>query len=121
MSSGDARMTKKHLLLVDADSTSLRMLEVSLRKGGFVVTTAVSAADALKKIREVGCDLVISDTQLPGDEDGFQLVLTLKRSPETKDIPIIFLSSENTVEQKIAGLELGVEDYLTKPIYIREV
>ncbi len=132
-------MAKKSLLLVDADSKSLRMLEVSLRKGGFSVTTAIHVADAREKLKHATPDLIITDTrfsvprpggplapsqpgtQPPGDESGFEFVASLKASPETATIPIIFLSSENRLEQKVAGLELGVEDYLTKPIYIKEV
>jgi CheY-like chemotaxis protein len=114
-------MAKKSLLLVDADSKSLRMLEVSLRKAGFSVTTAVHAPDARDKLAHSAPDLIIIDTKLPGEESGFDFVGKLKRAPETATIPIIFLSSENKLEQKVAGLELGVEDYLTKPIYIKEV
>jgi CheY-like chemotaxis protein len=114
-------MAKKSLLLVDADSKSLRMLEVSLRKSGFSVTTAVHAADARDKLKHAAPDLIITDTKLPGDESGFDFVGKLKSKIETASIPIIFLSSENRLEQKVAGLELGVEDYLTKPIYIKEV
>lgn len=114
-------MAKKNLLLVDADSKSLRMLEVSLRKSGFSVTTAISASDARDKVKLSQPDLIITDTKLPGDENGFELVANLKSTAETSSIPIIFLSSENKLEQKVTGLELGVEDYLTKPIYIREV
>lgn len=114
-------MAKKNLLLVDADSKSLRMLEVSLRKSGFSVTTAISASDARDKVKLAQPDLIITDTKLPGDENGFELVANLKSAPETQGVPIIFLSSENKLEQKVTGLELGVEDYLTKPIYIREV
>ena len=114
-------VAKKNLLLVDADSKSLRMLEVSLRKSGFSVTTAVSAGDARDKVKHSQPDLIITDTKLPGDENGFELVANLKANADTSGIPIIFLSSENKLEQKVTGLELGVEDYLTKPIYIREV
>lgn len=114
-------VAKKNLLLVDADSKSLRMLEVSLRKSGFSVTTAVSASDARDKVKLSQPDLIITDTKLPGDENGFELVANLKANADTGGIPIIFLSSENKLEQKVTGLELGVEDYLTKPIYIREV
>lgn len=114
-------VAKKNLLLVDADSKSLRMLEVSLRKSGFSVTTAVSGGDARDKVKHSQPDLIITDTKLPGDENGFELVANLKANADTSGIPIIFLSSENKLEQKVTGLELGVEDYLTKPIYIREV
>ena len=121
MSGKELFVAKKSLLLVDADSKSLRMLEVSLRKSGFSVTTAIHAADAREKLKHATPDLVITDTKLPGDENGFDFVRNLKGKAETATLPVIFLSSENRLEQKVAGLELGVEDYLTKPIYIKEV
>ena len=114
-------VAKKSLLLVDADSKSLRMLEVSLRKCGFSVTTAIHVADAHDKLKHAAPDLIITDTRFPGGEDGFEFVARLKSKPETAAVPVIFLSSENKLAQKVAGLELGVEDYLTKPIYIKEV
>src|SRR5512147_108059 len=65
-------------------------------------------------------DLILSDTRLPG-LNGFALVEEIRRHNEWSEIPIIFLSSDASVESKVQGLELGVEDYLTKPIYIREI
>ena len=62
----------------------------------------------------------MSDTRLPG-MDGFALVEDLRKHPEWADIPVIFLSSDLSVESKVHGLERGVEDYLTKPIYIKEI
>lgn len=64
--------------------------------------------------------MILSDTRLPG-KDGFGLVATLKSRPKWADIPVLFLSSDLSVESKVRGLELGVEDYLTKPVYIREI
>jgi len=113
-------MAKKNLLLVDSDAKALRMLEVSLRKSGFSVTTAISSADAVEKIRVAAPDLILTETRLP-DESGLAFVGRLKERPETARIPIVFLSSENIIDQKVKGLELGVEDYLTKPIYLKEV
>lgn len=65
-------------------------------------------------------DLMLTDTRLPG-MDGFALVEELRKNPEWTEIPIIFLSSDVSVESKVQGLERGVEDYLTKPIYIKEI
>jgi CheY-like chemotaxis protein len=114
-------VAKKNLLLVDADSKSLRMLEVSLRKGGFSVTTAIDAMDAWAKLRHALPDLIITDTKLPGDITGFEFVADLKRVADTAAIPIVFLASDASLSEKVTGLELGVDDYLTKPIYIKEV
>lgn len=114
-------MAKKNLLLVDADPKTLRMLEVSLRKAGFSVTTALGAEDAREKVQLSHPDVILTETKLPGAESGLEFVRRLKEEPHSRDIPVIFLSSEVSLEQKVKGLELGVEDYLTKPIYLKEV
>ena len=113
-------MAKQQLLLVDADPRSIRVLEVSLRKAGYSVTTASDGVDALAKIEFSTPDLVLTDTRLPR-LNGYELVRRLKVNPEYRSIPVVFLTSEKSIEDKIRGLELGVEDYLTKPIFVREL
>jgi CheY-like chemotaxis protein len=113
-------VAKQSLLLVDGDTKSLRVLEVSLKKAGFNVTTAVNGQDALAKVETAAPDLIISDTKMP-EMDGFELVERLKQNVDWSTIPFIFLTAQSDVEDKIRGLELGVEDYLTKPIYIKEI
>ena len=113
-------MPKKNLLLVDADPRSLRVLEISLRKAGYNVATGADAKAALEMLDISRPDLILSDTRLPG-MDGFAMVEEIRRNAEWADIPIIFLSSDLSVESKVHGLERGVEDYLTKPIYIKEI
>lgn len=113
-------MAKKQLLLVDADPRSVRVLEVSLKKSGYSVTTASDGADALAKIDLSAPDLILSDTRLPR-LDGYELVRRMKDRPEHAHIPVVFLTSQKSIEDKIRGLELGVEDYLTKPIFVREL
>ena len=113
-------MAKQKLLLVDADPRSVRVLEVSLKKAGYSVTTAVDGKDALAKVELSTPDLVLSDTRLP-KLDGYAFVRKLKEKPEWASIPVVFLTSQKSVEDKIRGLELGVEDYLTKPIFVREL
>ena len=113
-------MAKKSLLLVDADPRSLRVLEVSLRKAGYSVATCGDAGEALEMVELSTPDLILSDTRLPG-VNGFQLVEELRRQVGHDKVPFMFLSSDASVESKVRGLELGVEDYLTKPIYIKEI
>ncbi len=125
-------MAKQTVLLVDADLKSARVLEVSLRKAGYSVTLVKSAVEALEAIDIASPELVLSDTRLappptPPREgsdtpvDGYQLCRRLKDDPVWYQIPFIFLTSSSSIEDKIRGLELGVEDYLTKPIYIKEI
>src|SRR5580700_10241039 len=113
-------VAKQKLLLVDADPRSVRVLEVSLKKAGYSVTTATDGLDALAKVEVSSPDLVLSDTRLP-KLDGYTLVRRLKERPEWATIPVVFLTSQKSIEDKIRGLELGVEDYLTKPIFVREL
>ncbi len=96
------------------------MLEVSLRKAGFSVTTALEGNDAFQKLEVSPPDLLITETRLTG-LDGYALVRKLKDRPEWSHIPVLFLASQRSIEDKIRGLELGVEDYLTKPIFVREL
>ncbi|CAN5230137.1 hypothetical protein BH11MYX1_BH11MYX1_10760 [soil metagenome] len=114
-------VSKQSLLLVDGDTRSLRVLEVSLRKAGFTVTPAASVTDALDKLELDTPDLIISETKFPAEPDGFELRRRVRASPDWAEIPFVFLTAETAIEHKIRGLELGVDDYLTKPIYIKEI
>jgi CheY-like chemotaxis protein len=87
---------------------------------GYTVTLATDGLDALAKIELSTPDLILSDTRLP-KLDGYALVRRIKERPEWASIPVVFLTSQKSIEDKIRGLELGVEDYLTKPIFVREL
>lgn len=109
-----------NLLLVDADPRSLQMLEVSLRKAGYRVATCTSGAQAQESIAGAAPDMVLTDVCLP-DMDGFTLLQWLKGDAGQPDTPVLFISSDGSLETKVRGLELGAKDFLTKPIYIKEV
>ena len=113
-------MAKQNLLVVDADPRSLRVLEVSLRNAGYNVAGCPSVGKAFEILHANKPDLILSDTTF-SDMDGFQFVEQLRQNQDWANIPFMFLSSDGSIESKIRGLELGVQDYLTKPIYIREV
>jgi CheY-like chemotaxis protein len=113
-------VAKQHLLIVDSDPKSLRVLEVSLKKAGFSVTRASNGLDAIEKIQISAPDMIITETAMP-EMNGFELIQQLRSSKEWKDIPVMFLTAQKSIEDKIRGLEQGVEDYLTKPIFIREI
>ncbi len=116
----EALMSKRQLLLVDSDAKSLSVMEVSLKNAGFSVTTAVSGQDALEKIGLSTPDLILSDAKMP-EMDGFELCSRLKSDERLSRIPFVFLTNQKAVADKVRGLELGADDYLTKPIYIKEV
>ncbi len=113
-------MARQNLLLVDDDAKSLRVMEVSLRNAGYAVTTAVDGAEALSKIETLKPALILADTRMPGI-DGYELCRRVKSDAQLGDTLFIFLTEEKSVEAKVKGLELGADDYLSKPIYIKEV
>jgi DNA-binding response OmpR family regulator len=113
-------MAKQQILLVDADSSSARWLEVSLRGAGFTVAVAPSAESALEKLEHGVPDLILTDTRLPG-ADGFAFVRRLRARAELAEVPVVFLTEQGALDEKLRGLELGVDDYLAKPIMVREV
>jgi CheY-like chemotaxis protein/Flp pilus assembly protein TadD len=114
-------VAKPKILLVDADLKSRQMLEISLKKGGFTVTSCGEGEKALQLVDTLLPDLIVADIDLAGSMDGFLFCEVLKENPEHRRIPFIFLSKRKSVEDKIRGLELGVDDYLTKPIYLKEL
>ena len=93
---------------------------MSLRKAGYAVITAESGEDALDRVVDGRPSLVISDTRLPGI-DGYEFCKRLKDDARWKRLPFIFLTQQEALQEKIRGLELGVEEYLTKPIFIKEL
>src|SRR3954465_5671258 len=95
-------------------------MEVSLKNGEFQVTTAIHGKDALEKVEISPPDLVLADTKMP-EMDGFELCQAIKADERFQYIPYVFLTNQKSVEFKVKGLELGGEDYLTKPIYIKEI
>ncbi len=113
-------MAKPKIIVVDNDQNSLKILETSLNKAGFVVTTSTDGMDALEKVKTFFPDLIISDVILP-KMDGYEFCKRVKEDHNIASIPFIFLTRQKSVDDKIRGLELGVDDYLTKPIYIKEV
>lgn len=107
-------MLKKRIMVVDDDKDIRRLVENILAKEGFVTVGAENANDALKKIQNSKPDLIILDLQLP-DKDGFEVCKQLRGDPATRYIPVVFLTVQNVDSYKIAGLEIGADDYITKP------
>lgn len=113
-------MARQNLLIVDADARTRRVLEVSLRKAGYSITAAESMQQALQFLDLADPELIVSDTRLP-DGSGFEFCRLVKNHARWGQIPFIFLTSATELEDKVHGLELGVDDYLTRPIYVKEI
>ncbi len=106
-----------HILVIDDDARICRLLERYLSEEGFQVSSAVTAADGREKFTANDLDLVILDLMLP-DESGLSLARELR---STSDIPIVMLTGKTDTVDKIVGLELGADDYITKPFEEREL
>jgi two-component system OmpR family response regulator len=115
--SGDGS-AEARLLVVEDEEMILELLSGSLRFAGFDVVTAVSGAEALRAVTASRPDLVLLDVMLP-DGDGFEVVRRMRSSGP--DVPVIFVTARDGVHERVAGLALGADDYVTKPFSLDEV
>ncbi len=111
---------KSQILIVEDDLDLSEMLNAYFRVQGYEVLTAAWGKDAVKLSREHNPDLVVLDIRLP-DIDGYEVCRQLRTNRRTQDIPVIFLTEKRDRIDKLAGLELGVVDYITKPFDIQEL
>jgi two-component system, OmpR family, alkaline phosphatase synthesis response regulator PhoP len=107
-------MTSSHILVVDDELDILELLHYNLSKLGYDVTCANSGEDALTKLTLCQPNLVLLDLMLPGI-DGLEVCKAIKRNAQMANIPIIMLSARGEEADVVTGLELGADDYLTKP------
>ncbi len=110
----------RRILVVDDDAATLRVLEMALVKRDYEVLTASSAGEALAMLEREDFDMLIADIFMP-DVDGFAFLAEVRKRPDTATIPFIFLTGDRTVKSKVRGLELGVDEYITKPCVIDEL
>jgi DNA-binding response OmpR family regulator len=111
---------KPRILVVDDEPEAVELLEFNLKQAGYAVTTAADGAEALKKARTQTPDLVLLDVMLP-EMDGFEICKTLRLDASTAQVPIIMLTAKAAEIDRVLGLELGADDYLTKPFSVREL
>lgn len=105
------------ILIVDDEKPIADILKVNLTKNGYRVTEAYDGDEAVKKALSEDPDLVLLDVMLPG-QDGFTV---LKKIREKSSVPVIMLTARDEEVDKILGLELGADDYITKPFSLREL
>ena len=113
-------MTKGHILVVEDEFDIANMLDIYFRGQGFTVDVAHKGQDALNATRKQLPNLIILDINLP-DMSGYEVCRDLRVTTRTSHIPIIFLTQKDERSDKIAGLELGADDYITKPFDIEEL
>jgi len=107
-------MAKERILVVEDDDDILQLLKYNLTKEGYRATGAVSGEEALKAVKLSLPDLILLDLMLPGI-DGLEVCRMLKRDDQTRNIPIIMLTAKGEEADIVTGLELGADDYITKP------
>jgi len=110
-------MAGKRVLVVDDDVKTVELVKLYLNRDGYRVFTAYDGVEAMRLAREEHPDLIVLDLMLPG-MDGLQVCRTLRQE---SDVPIIMLTAKTTDQDKLTGLELGADDYVTKPFSPREL
>jgi len=111
---------KHKILVVDDEPEAVELVQFNLQTAGFSVATAATGAEALKKARTVMPDLIVLDVMLP-ELDGFEICKLLRRDPATSGVPILLLTARTAEIDRVLGLELGADDYVTKPFSPREL
>ena len=111
---------KQKILVVDDEPEAVELVEFNLRQAGFEVSTAADGDEALKKAKANLPALMVLDLMLP-EIDGLEVCKLLRRDPATSKIPILMLTAKAAEIDRVLGLELGAEDYVTKPFSPREL
>ncbi|MCD4801712.1 MAG: response regulator transcription factor [Anaerolineales bacterium] len=109
--------SKYKILVVDDEKRMVRFIQLNLEQDGFQVLTAYNGAEALEQVRTQLPDLILLDIMMP-DISGFEV---LKRIREVNSVPVIMLTAKGEEDDRIQGLELGADDYITKPFSPREM
>lgn len=118
MTSSSPTRPEARVLIVDDEPTIVELLSVSLKFQGFEVETASNGPEGLDRARAFRPDAVILDIMMPG-MDGYGMLRRLRA--DGSDVPVLFLTAKDGVEDKVAGLTLGADDYVTKPFSLEEL
>jgi len=108
------------VLIVDDEQDILDLIAFNLRQDGFSVLTADNGLAAIDLLVKKHPDLVILDLMMPS-MDGLEVCRRIRKNPETSQIPVIMLTAKSDTMDKVIGLEIGADDYLTKPFHVREL
>jgi len=111
-------VSKKHIFVVEDEEDILELLRHHLAREGYMVTTSASGEDAVKAIPRETPDLILLDLMLPG-LDGLDVCRALKKDPKTAGIPMVMVTAKGEESDVITGLELGADDYVTKPFSMK--
>jgi DNA-binding response OmpR family regulator len=110
----------KKILVVDDSENIRRLIVNALEKSGYEVVSFENGFEVIKNADKVNPDLIVSDIMMP-KLDGLKMLMALKNRVETRNIPVIFLTSRSDVRSVAEGINLGAKSYLTKPIELDEL
>jgi two-component system phosphate regulon response regulator PhoB len=110
----------KKIVLIEDDPDLFSLVEYNLEKEGFVVAGSQTGKGALELCRRERPDLIILDIMLP-DSDGLEICKAIRGNSELASVPVIFLTARASETDRIVGLELGANDYIVKPFFVREL
>lgn len=113
-------MNTRKILVVDDEPDIVELVSYNMKKEGFDVSSASDGSEALKKIKKGHFDFLVLDLMLPGIQ-GMELCRILRNDPKTKGLPIIMLTAKGEEVDRILGLEMGADDYMTKPFSPKEL
>jgi len=108
---------RRKILVVDDEERMVRFIRMNLEHDGFLVSEAFNGKQAISRMRDVNPDLILLDIMMP-DVDGFDVLETLR---EISNVPVIMLTAKGEEDDRVRGLELGADDYVTKPFSPREL
>ncbi|MGQ9600866.1 MAG: response regulator [Anaerolineae bacterium] len=108
------------ILIVDDEPAALKVLGLALHREGYEVLGAQSGQEALQKARNEQPDLIILDVMMP-DMDGFETCRQIRSTPDIAHIPVILLTALSKIEDKVTGFEAGADDYVSKPVSLKEL
>src|ERR1700685_1023601 len=110
----------KKILLIEDDADLFSLLKYNLEKEGFALSGLQTGKGAIELCRQVRPDLILLDIMLP-DSDGLDICKGIRKDPDLSAVPIIFLTARASETDRIVGLELGANDYVVKPFFVREL
>ena len=108
------------IFIIEDEPSIIKLVEHNLKKNGFIVSSSVNGNDGLKELKKFQPDLLLLDWMLP-DLSGIEICKNIRKDNSLKHLPIIMLTAKGEVEDKIKGLDSGVDDYLTKPFSFNEL
>jgi DNA-binding response OmpR family regulator len=110
-------LERRRILVVDDEERMVRFIRLNLEHDGFQVSEAFNGKEAIQKMRDLTPDLILLDVMMP-DLDGFEVLETIR---EISNVPVIMLTAKGEEDDRVRGLELGADDYITKPFSPREL